>query len=665
MNSSIYQCNIRHERLMPVKHSFEYPLYLYYLDLSELPLLDRRLPFFGHNRWNLSSIYDSDYLHDNAGSIGQKLAALLQSQGYPENIQKIMMITSARFLDKVFNPVNFYFCFGTNERFSCVVAEVNNTFGEKHLYILQARRNDPAGYPQTFSALKSFHVSPFNNMEGEYQFRFSEIGLKLDIRIQLVRHGEIILKTKVCGNRTPLSPLNHIKTIIRHPLQPLLTMQRILWQAAKLYFIKKLPYYPKPVPHNPMTIHRAPSNAVQKICMRFVLKWFGKFTTGHVTITLPNQKQVEFGDPESSLSAHMDIHDYTFFPKLALSGDIGLGEGYMEGLWSSDDIGKVLRIIIRNLNTGDKKFTPSNCLNVLRKRLSRSEKNTIFESSSNIRRHYDLSNHFFETFLDPSMTYSCAMYHSGEDSLEEAQKNKLHTIIEKAKITGKDHVLEIGCGWGSFAMEAVRATGCKVTAITLSREQFNYVTKRVKEAGLENRISVVLTDYRTITGTYDRIVSIEMLEAVGHQCLGRFFSRCDSLLKPGGIMVLQVITVPDQKYSYYRNRMDWIQKHVFPGGHLPSLTALSQAMKKSSSFILENLENIGPHYVLTLREWYNRFQNNRDQISAQGFDDTFQRKWKFYLKACEAQFTERGLNDLQLVIARPFNKFPRASAQEF
>jgi cyclopropane-fatty-acyl-phospholipid synthase len=655
MKSCIYQCEIRHERLLPANHTFSYPLYLYCLDLSELPLIDRRLSLFGYNRWRLSSIHDSDYLHDKPGSIGQKLLHILKSNGYSGHVQKIMLLTSARFLGKVFNPVNFYYCLEENERLLYIVAEVNNTFGERHLYILKAEQNSPAGRPQTFSALKSFHVSPFNNMEGEYQFRFSELGPKLDIRIRLARNGETILKTRMDGDRIPLSPLNHMKTIIRHPFQPLLTVERILWEAARLYFIKKMPYHSKPVPHDPMTIQRTPSNAVQKICMKSVFRRLRKFKVGHLNVTLPNQKRVDFGDRESSLSAHLSIHDYNLFPKLAFSGDIGLGEGYTEGLWSSDDMASVLRIMVRNLNTeGVKKTSLPGLLNVLRKRLSRSEKNTVSASRSNIRRHYNLSNHFFETFLDPSMTYSCAMYHSEEDSLENAQKNKLHTIIKKAKITSSDHILEIGCGWGSFAVEAVRKTGCKVTAITLSRKQFDYVYSLVQESGLKNQISLVLTDYRKITGTYDKIVSIEMLEAVGHGYLGQFFSKCDRLLKPAGIMVLQVITVPDQKYFFYRNRMDWIQKHIFPGGHLPSLTALCQAMTNSSSFIIESLENIGTHYAATLREWHNRFQKNRDKVSAQGFDDIFQRKWEFYLKACEAQFAEKGLNDLQLVITRPF-----------
>ncbi|MFO7557236.1 MAG: DUF1365 family protein [Desulfobacterales bacterium] len=663
MRSCLYQCEIQHARLLPVNHSFKYPLYLYCLDLSELPLLEQRLPFFGYNRWRLSSLYDSDYLHDDTVSIREKLIRHLTSNGCREEVQKILLITSARYLNRVFNPVSFYYCFAKDERLICIVAEVNNTFGEKHLYILQTREKDPAGYPYKFTACKSFHVSPFNNMEGEYQFRFSETGSELDIRIQLVRDGEIIFKARLYGHRIPLSPLNHIKIILKHPLWPLLTMPRIFREAARLYFSKKLPYVPKPVSHDPMTIQRTPSNAIQKICMQSVLKQFKKFKAGHLKITLPDRKRYAFGDPLSPLAAHLEIHEYNFFPKLAFSGGIGLGESYMEGLWSSNDMVALLRILVRNLNAGgSQKIALSDGCNVVRKWLHRSEKNTVSGSSSNIRRHYDLSNSFFESFLDPSMAYSCAVYHSSEDSLEEAQKNKLHRIIEKAKITDTDHVLEIGCGWGSFAMEAVRTTGCRVTAITLSKEQFDHASTRVKASGLENRISIVLADYRTITGTYDKIISIEMLEAVGHRQLGTFFSRCDSLLKPDGILVIQVITVPDQKYSCYRKRMDWIRKHIFPGGHLPSLTALSQAMTRHSSFIVEDLENIGPHYATTLREWYDRFRNNRDKISALGFDDTFQRKWEFYLKACEALFAERGLENLQLVIARPFSKFPRASA---
>ena len=248
----------------------------------------------------------------------------------------------------------------------------------------------------------------------------------------------------------------------------------------------------------------------------------------------------------------------------------------------------------------------------------------------------------------------CAEYPNVLIFFEQAQQQKLLHIIDKADIHSHHHVLEIGSGWGAFAITAVQKTGCRVTTITLSIEQYNHVIQKVKQLHLDDRITVQLIDYRAMTGYFDRIVSIEMLEAVGHQYLGRFFNCCDRLLKPGGRVFIQVITLPDQEYAAYRLRLDWIQKHIFPGGHLPSLTAMCQAMTGSSSLIVDHLENIGPHYATTLDHWHRRFKDHLDQILNLGYDEVFVRKWEYYLKSCQAMFDYRGLENLQLVLVRPY-----------
>jgi cyclopropane-fatty-acyl-phospholipid synthase len=266
-----------------------------------------------------------------------------------------------------------------------------------------------------------------------------------------------------------------------------------------------------------------------------------------------------------------------------------------------------------------------------------------------------MGNDFYALFLDDALMYSCAWFQSSADTLETAQMNKLQAIIQKAQIQASDHVLEIGCGWGSFAIEAVKQTGCKVTAITLSKAQYETATARVKEAGIEDCIVIKLIDYRKISGTFDKIISIEMMEAVGHENYKFFFQQCERLLKPEGLMVLQVITMPDYRYNVYRKERDWTQKHILPGGLIPSLSVLSHAMAKHSHFIIEHAENIGIHYARTLREWRMRYLENIEKASALGFDDAFHRKWRYYLSICEAEFARRILNDMQLVLTRPNN----------
>jgi cyclopropane-fatty-acyl-phospholipid synthase len=274
-------------------------------------------------------------------------------------------------------------------------------------------------------------------------------------------------------------------------------------------------------------------------------------------------------------------------------------------------------------------------------------------SRKNIMSHYDLSNDFFRLFLDPSMTYSCGIYLSDSDSLEEAQMNKLRSMIRKAQVKETDHVLEIGCGWGSLAVVAVKETGCRVTGITVSEAQYQYAINRVKKEGLQDRITIFLTDYRNIQGLYGAIVSVEMLEAVGEEYLGTFFSCCDRLLKPGGRAVVQTITIPDERYEQYRKETDWIQKHIFPGGFVPSEHAIRQAVAKNTSLVEESVEEIGPHYATTLRVWRNKFNDNIRKVSDMGFDREFQRKWVYYLSFCEAGFAERALGDIEIVLRKP------------
>ncbi|MEQ8214447.1 MAG: cyclopropane-fatty-acyl-phospholipid synthase family protein, partial [Smithellaceae bacterium] len=288
--------------------------------------------------------------------------------------------------------------------------------------------------------------------------------------------------------------------------------------------------------------------------------------TGSLRMTIPDGSSKTLGEETSADRVEMIVKDWRFFSRLIFGGDIGLGESYMNEEWETPDLTNALAWFIRNWESF---FGRHERLEPFFDRLNRIlypiTENTITGSRKNIITHYDLGNEFFKVFLDPSMTYSCARYLNGQETLEEAQKNKLQEIIRKAGIGPDDHVLEIGCGWGSFAVEAARTTGCRLTGVTISDAQYEYARERIRTEGLADRVEIVLKDYREIEGRFDRIVSIEMLEAVGDKYFGKFFECCDRLLKPGGVMVLQFISIPDRRYDNYRKGHDWIRKHIFPG----------------------------------------------------------------------------------------------------
>lgn len=653
MKSRIYEGFVEHVRLKPVFHRLRYALYFYCIDLDELQEMDRKLPLFGYNRMRPVSIHDSDYQDAGSAPIKDKIMRLLEKSGIASEVERIFLVTQPRYLVGVFNPVSFYYCFGKDESLRCVVTEVNNTFGERHVYVLKEPQ-DTAAYPAVYTTDKKFHVSPFNDVSGSYELSFSEPGDDIDIRVTLIRDGDRIFSARLSGEARPLTTGRQLSVIFKHPLIPRLTMARIYWEAAKLYFLRKLSYHPKPLPSSPMTIKKTPPTALQRFLKHRMEKLLLKIETGKLEIVLPDGS-VKFcvNEKAPSRTARMLINDYSFFSRIALGGEIGLGESYVEGLWDSEDLTTLLELFIGNrkaLREGNTCLAAFSQARDLRLHLKRA--NTLAGSAQNIADHYDLSNDFYKTFLDETMTYSCGIFHSPDDSLKEAQHQKIRAVLEKARITAKDHVLEIGCGWGSFAVEAVKVAGCRITGITLSKAQCECARERVRREGLEDKIEIVLEDYRTVRGAYDKIVSIEMLEAVGHENLGQFFASCDRLLKPDGLAVIQVITIPDARYRRYRIEANWINKHIFPGGHLPSFTALCDAMAQCSRLQVEHVENIGIHYAETLKRWRQGFIIHRGELMKMGFDETFQRKWIYYFSICEAQFALRMLNDLQIVMTR-------------
>ena len=657
LHSSLFTGSVYHHRLEPTGHLFEYPLYFYAFDLAELDTLDQTLPGFGYNRLRPVSLHDRDYLDPTPQPIATKLHAHLAKNGVSELPARVILVTAARCWNYVFNPASFYLCFAADGRLACAVAEVNNTFGDRHLYMLP--HLEPGASPGEFIAAqnKAFHVSPFNNMQGRYIFTFRCTPDDIDIRVDIERDGCTVFRSRLSGAGVPLTSRRLWTNLARRPFSAALTVPRITFQAMRLRFGRKLRVHPRPEPVHPQTIIRRAPGLMERLARTFALKHLARIRHGELTITLPGDPNpLRHGSPGTEPSARIDVHRHSFFTRILRSGDVGLGEAYVAGDFSCDDPARVLELLIANraeLSDGNLALALAGRAANRMRHLTRP--NTRRQGRRNIHAHYDLGNEFYELFLDRSLMYSCAMFGEDTHTLEDAQLHKVHMLIDKAQIRADHHVLEIGCGWGTFAIEAVRRTGCRVTALTVSEAQHRLATERVRQAGLSDRIEIRFCDYRDATGSFDRIVSIEMLEAVGHRYFETFFRCCDRLLSPEGLVVLQVITIPDHRYNAYLRSCDWIQKHVFPGGHLPSLTALSRAMEAGSALHVEALENIGPHYATTLRLWRERFDDEAPRVRALGFDDTFIRKWRYYLAYCEAAFASRTLNTLQLVLTRPNN----------
>jgi len=317
-----------------------------------------------------------------------------------------------------------------------------------------------------------------------------------------------------------------------------------------------------------------------------------------------------------------------------------------------DDLPRFIGLALANQAALAMESPLTRLLNVPNDLRHRLRGNTRAGSRRNIHAHYDLSNELFALFLDPSMTYSSAVFASPGDTLAQAQQRKFARIADRLGIGPGDHVLEIGSGWGSLAIEAARTYGCRVTGITISQEQFDLATRRVREAGLSNRIEIRLCDYRDVRGRFDRIVSIEMLEAVGREHWAAFFEACDRALAPGGQVGIQTISMPDHRFDEYARHCDWIQKYVFPGGLLPSISEMCRAMGRRTALTIRHVDDIAPHYAETLARWRQTFFARLPEVRALGFDDRFVRMWDFYLASCEALFRTRSLGTLQLVLGR-------------
>ncbi len=385
---------------------------------------------------------------------------------------------------------------------------------------------------------------------------------------------------------------------------------------------------------------------------RAALGMASRIRIGCLTVVEPDGRRHIYGDKSSDRRAEIHVHDRAAALRVVMNGETGAGEAYMDGQWSSPDLAALLSLAALNRESLGLSGGPLHRLTQLpRTILHRSRRNTVSGSRRNIAAHYDLGNDFYRLFLDETMTYSCAVFESPEQSLADAQRNKYRLMAEGAGLRPGMHVLEIGSGWGGFAIYAAGEIGCRVTSITISRAQRELAVERVRAAGLQDLVDIQLRDYREIEGTYDAIVSIEMLEAVGAEYYEAFFEACDRALEPGGRLSLQTIAFPDVAYERQRRGANWIQLYIFPGGLLPSLSVIERSLRRTR-LLVSGVTDIAPSYVRTLQEWRGRFMGNLDAVRAQGFDERFIRMWEYYLAISEAGFATGLTQDFQIVLEK-------------
>ena len=396
----------------------------------------------------------------------------------------------------------------------------------------------------------------------------------------------------------------------------------------------------------------------QKGARSLALKSLRFLNTGSLTIeehffaNTVNQEQ--FGEYKASEPhAVIRVSNPEFYVRVLKGGSIAAAEAYMDGWWDSPDLTALTELMARNLAALDKIEAQSSVITRAANKLGHwLKRNSIVRAKQNIEAHYDLGNDLYRTFLDERMLYSSALYLNTSDSLEQAQVQKMDRLCQQLKLTADDHVIEIGTGWGAMAIYMAQTYGCRVTTTTISEQQYEYAKHKIEQLGLSGRITLLKQDYRVLEGTFDKLVSIEMIEAVGKAYLHSYLTQCQKLLKPGGLMAIQAITIADQRYDYYSNNVDFIQKYIFPGGFLPSITALTSMATRSTDFVVRDLFDIGQDYAQTLADWRQRFESSLTQVRELGYDERFIRMWRYYLCYCEGGFKAQTISTIHLTLQR-------------
>lgn len=618
------------------------------------------------------------------GGLRARVAAVLAEHGVVAD-GPIRVLTQPRTFGYTFNPVSFWWCHRADGTLAAVVAEINNTFGERRCQVLGPDRlHDTGGPLWTATHPKELHVSPFLGLDQTYRYRLTPApGAELAVHLTVVDDatGEVVLRTSVRGTRRPLTPRSALAAA------PALTPVRIitaihrhalaLWRAG-VPFHHKPPYRPDlgsvpvtptkgaPMPTTTPADAADPSSSPTRPAAPPAVSGRLRTAAGRRVVTAalaaldepidlmgPDGHRRRFG-PADGPAPTLAVLDDRFYARLLARPRLALGEAYTLGHWTSDDLPTVLE----RLHTLSERYRARPGLARLARLQERRPRTRVPRvlhrpsARADIAYHYDLGNDLYELFLDETMAYSSAWFDDDDQPLHDAQLVKFDRLCGRLDLGPDDHLLEIGCGWGGFALHAATTTGCRVTAVTLSAEQARYARRRVADAGLADRIDVVERDYRDLTGTYTKIASVEMIEAVGHD-LTTFFARCDRLLAPDGTLVVQAITKPDQRARRTRNLDDgWIERYIFPGSLIPSITSLTAAATESSRFVLHDAEEFGRSYATTLQAWRARFDDRVDDVTALGYDAAFQRTWDFYLATAEAGFRTGYLRVFHLTFDR-------------
>ena len=665
---------VRHRRHYPKKHWFNYKLYYSWLDIDELSAIDE-FPFWSTKKFNLVEFRRSDYLRPLDQSLREAVNHHLESAAILEKPHRIMLLTHLRQWGKSFNPVSFYFCFRDDSQCFAILSEITNTpWGERHVYVHDCAKSLADKQPFVFEFEKVFHISPFMPMDVHYRWQFDVDGDQIAIVMQLYRNHRLEFDADLNLKFIPLTRHAAAKMPFHFAFMPLKVIASIYWEALRLWF-KRVPFYKHPnravrasnhhEEKNTMALEALPwniGNQSNSAYKRLLLTVANRIKVGTLRI-IDGEETYEFGkaaehlnDEQHALNAEIHIVNPDVYRQIIRQGGNGAAQGYIDGHWKSPDLVNVIRVMAANQSTFDTVDERSSLWSRIQNKLMHwMNRNSITGSKRNILAHYDLSNDFYKLFLDSKMMYSSALYDENTTDLEQASANKLRSVCDKLQLNEQDHLLEVGSGWGGLAIYAAKHYGCKVTTTTISDAQYNEAKSRIAQEKLEDKITLLKQDYRLLEGSYDKIVSIEMVEAVGHQYLDGYFAKLGQLLKPGGRFLMQAITIDDRRYQRALREVDFIKKFIFPGSFIPSLTTLATSAAKSG-FRVKSLEDLGDSYAKTLKAWRNNFQNNIEHIHGLGFDEPFERLWMFYFCYCEGGFREKVISDVHIIFTQPLKR---------
>lgn len=652
--SALYVGEVRHRRLGPQANEFSHPLSFLYADLAELPhLLGGRFvkPTPGVVRLRRRDLLGGADGPPTAVAVRQLIE---ERSGRPAPTGAIRVLTTPRTLGTAFNPLTLYYCFDEEEQLDSVVGEVTSTpWLKRHAYVLRANGDERVIRGEHAKVL---HVSPFQDMGHRHVWAVTPPGESLNVHIENHRDEadskdfEATLKL----DRQELTPASLRAAVRRHPAGALRTLALIYGHAAALK-LRGAPHFSPPAdpenetPEAPMPTKLTPA---QSAARRAILTVLGRLSTGQLELIEPDGRRHLLGPGgEPAATAQLNAPEAW---RVLLQGSRGMGQGYMDGLWDSPELTDVVRLAARNVQVLDAVRRKMQAVRVPYQHLrGLRRKVTHDQGREDIHAHYDLGNDLFELMLDDTMMYSSGSFATPDASLRDASTEKLELVCDKLDLKPGDRVLEIGAGWGGFAIHAATTRGCHVTTATISVEQHDYAVEKVKAAGVEELVTILLEDYRDLTGTYDRVVSLEMIEAVGWQDFPTFFKQCSDRLARDGAMLLQAITMDDRAYEVEKASNSFIREQIFPNGCLPSQAVIATCLHKQTDLRMAHHEDLTGDYVHTLHHWRRNIEASTEKLEELGYDERFRRLWHFYLCYCEGGFAERRIGVGQSLLAKP------------